>query len=113
MNSPIYVSLLAHFLDEDLTNSGHIVIHLCELLQEEARNGEDQGHDIGSPLHSAASVTWLFSEPDITVIHLCELLQEEALNGEDQGHDIGAPFHSAASVTWLFSEPDITVALIR
>ena len=62
---------------------------------------------------SAAFVTWLFSEPDITVIHLCELLQEEALNGEDQGHDIGAPFHSAASVTWLFSEPDITVVLIR
>ena len=47
--------------------SRRLVAHIRELLQEEeAYNGEDRGHDMGALFHSAASVTWPFSEPNIT-----------------------------------------------
>ena len=35
----VHVNNNWHYLKEDYLNLGHIVIHLCELLLEEARNG--------------------------------------------------------------------------
>ena len=91
--------------------SRRLVAHIRELLQEEeAYNGDDRDHDMGAPFHSAASVTWPFSEPNIIVVRQHELLQEEPLNGEDRGHGMDAPFHSAAPVTWPLSEPDSAIA---
>ena len=64
----IYFSAINQFIYELIQMYlSQLEIRRHEFLQEESLNGEDQGHDMDAPFHSAASGTWPFSEPDSAV----------------------------------------------